>query len=125
MTGTRISSGAIFSTSRLTAVEPTGTRLRAAQGTTITDTITMRDTDKLTGPGTFTNVNVSPGSGATVTQDNTITDTNLSGKVTLDASTGSTTIKNVNVHRRGAKYSGDWKRSTAVVANCARRAAAR
>ena len=70
--------------------------LRAASGTTIADTITLHDTDTLSGPGTFSDVQVARASGATLAQNNTIADTNLSGSVTLNASTGITTIRNVN-----------------------------
>jgi hypothetical protein len=77
-----------------------GHTLRAV-ATTFTDTTYMHDTHTITGGGTFTNVQVCGGvcggnfSGNVIARDNTITNTNISGTVTVAASTGTTTISNV------------------------------
>jgi len=73
--------------------------LRAADGMTFTDTITLNDTNTVTGPGTFTNLATADVVG-TVTLDadnNVITDTNVSGVIAIGAATGTTTISNVNM----------------------------
>jgi len=72
-----------------------GHTLAAVSGTTITDTIVMRDTDTVTGLGTFTNIGVSNYNPATRGQTNIITDTNVAGVVTLDRNTEITTVRNV------------------------------
>jgi hypothetical protein len=81
--------------------------LRVADGTTITDTIRLNDTSLVTGSGSFTNLAVTPASGATVTRDNTITNTNIGGNVVIEAGTGSTSIKNV-------KFSGSARNILSV-----------
>jgi hypothetical protein len=70
--------------------------LNADSGTTITDLITMYDTDTVTGPGTYTNIRVSDYSASTQGQANTITATNVTGSVLIDANTATTTISNVD-----------------------------
>jgi hypothetical protein len=70
--------------------------VRVASGTTIQDTLTMYDTDTVTGPGTFTNLTIADLNANNPGQDNTITDTNIAGVVTVSASTEDTTISNVN-----------------------------
>ena len=56
----------------------------------------MYDTNKITGPGTFTNVEVKDLNANNPGRFNTITDTNISGVVAIDANTENTTIRNVN-----------------------------
>jgi hypothetical protein len=81
-------------------VDGTGQRsaehvLRADDGMVFSDTITMYDTHTVTGPGTFSNITTDTLTNTT-TRDNTVADTNVSGAVALGASTGTTTIDNVN-----------------------------
>jgi hypothetical protein len=74
--------------------------LKASAGTTISDTITMHDTNTVTGPGTFTNVTTADMTAvdASVLQagDNTVTDTNIAGVLAVAADTGTVTVDNVN-----------------------------
>jgi hypothetical protein len=73
--------------------------LVANDGMTFSDTIRMIDTHTLTGPGTFSNVAVGLGGAVpsnAVARDNTVTDTNVSGAIAIGASSGTTTIANVN-----------------------------
>ncbi len=72
-----------------------GHTLEAASGTTITDLIVMYDTNTVKGAGTFTNLQVSTFNLLTIGRDNLITGTNVAGTVTIDASTGTTTITSV------------------------------
>jgi hypothetical protein len=69
--------------------------LTIAGGTTITDAITLNDTDTVTGPGTFTNLATADPAGATVGQANTVMQTNVAGVLTVGANTATTTVSNV------------------------------
>jgi hypothetical protein len=79
------------------------------------DLVTMADTNTITGPGSFGNVRVSDFSTATPGRDNTITDTNISGSVTIDANTETTTISNVNFTGSARAVITVGSGSTAVV----------
>jgi hypothetical protein len=73
-----------------------GNTLRAASGTTIADTITLHDRNTVTGPGTFATLVVADHSANAPGANSSITNTNVSGSVTINANTESTTISNVN-----------------------------
>jgi hypothetical protein len=78
--------------------------VRAASGTEILDTLTLPDTNRITGPGIFGSVIIkdcteaSPcnGNAALSGRNNVIDDTNVSGTVAINADTENTTISNVN-----------------------------
>jgi hypothetical protein len=76
--------------------ESYGHTLRAAAGTEILDTIRMYDRNTVTGPGEFHDIIVANYSPALPGRGNVVADTNLTGTVTVTASTGTTTIRNVN-----------------------------
>lgn len=70
--------------------------VRAADGMIFDDTLELNDTNTATGPGTYTNLTIADGEGATGCTANTVTNTNVSGVVTVNGSCGTTTISNVN-----------------------------
>jgi hypothetical protein len=70
-------------------------QFRVASGTTIADTMTIKDQTTLYGPGTWANVSVEDASAVVQGQSSVVRDTNVSGTVTLASGTESTTISNV------------------------------
>ena len=81
--------------------------LRALKDMEFKDTIYLHDTNTATGPGLFSNIGIRPecvyaaggtpcSKGAIAAKANAIQDTNVSGAVTISASSGTTTISNVN-----------------------------
>jgi hypothetical protein len=83
-----------------------GHTLRAGSGFTFSDTVALHDTNIATGAGTYTNIKIQAeciysgaiwcGKGKVSAKDNSIVDTNVSGIVTIEPSSGITTIRDVN-----------------------------
>jgi hypothetical protein len=83
-----------------------GHTLRAGTGFTFADTIFLHDTNTATGSGSYTNIHVRAeciysgtvycGSGKVAAKNNVIKDTTVLVGITIDPSSGSTTIQNVN-----------------------------
>ncbi len=83
-----------------------GHTLRAGPGFSFTDTIFLHDTNTATGLGSYTNVQVRAeciysgavwcGKGKVSAKNNAIKDTTVVGAITIDPSSGVTTIQNVN-----------------------------
>jgi hypothetical protein len=69
---------------------------RLADGAVFADTLKLVDTDTATGPGVWPALEVGTGYGTTTCTANKITNTNLSGAITVAANCGTTTIANVN-----------------------------
>jgi hypothetical protein len=59
-------------------------------------TVTLRDQSTISGPGTWVNVLVEDASAIVPGRNSTVTDTNVSGVVTVSANTENTTVLNVN-----------------------------
>lgn len=76
--------------------ESYGHKVRAAAGTKILETLRMYDRGTISGPGEFHDVSVESYSAAVPGRGNLIADTHVAGKVRVNASTGTTTIRNVS-----------------------------
>jgi hypothetical protein len=83
-----------FEYSTDTACRTWGHVLRLPSGTTMTDQVLLLDTDTVVGPGTYSNLSVTTAANVT-SQANTIRDCRVSGAITVGASTGTTTVSNV------------------------------
>ena len=99
------------------AGESYGHTMRLASGTTIDDTITLHDRDTVTGSGTFAALTVSDYSAAAPGRGNAITNTHVSGVVTIDADTETTVISNVDFTGTATDLITVGSGSTASISN--------
>jgi hypothetical protein len=93
--GGTILRGTLFSTAFDTYRSYNNT-LRIASGTTYPETFTMHDTVTAIGPGTWAGIAVADFNANNPGRNNTVTDTQVSGVIAIDADTENTTVSNVN-----------------------------